>query len=102
MRNRSVPKKDFNESPAGESFSLPAPSIKKEDSAATSDLYIYPHLRRKQEEFECESAAKTGGREWSLQVKKYFNVQLAKVLVVAYSFTVISDVRGHYDTQTRH
>ena len=37
MRNRSVPKKDFNESPAGESFSLPAPSIKKEeDSAATS------------------------------------------------------------------
>ena len=27
---------DFNESPAGESFSLPAPSIKKEDSTATS------------------------------------------------------------------
>uniref|UniRef100_A0A8C5A813 Extracellular sulfatase n=1 Tax=Gadus morhua TaxID=8049 RepID=A0A8C5A813_GADMO len=29
------------------------------------DLYIYPMLRRKQEEFGCESAAKTGGREWS-------------------------------------
>ena len=30
-----------------------------------SDLYIYPQLRRKQEEFGCESATKTGGREWS-------------------------------------
>ena len=28
-------------------------------------LYINPKLRRKQEEFGCESAAKTGGREWS-------------------------------------
>ena len=27
---------DFNESPAGGSFSLPAPSIKKKDSTATS------------------------------------------------------------------
>ena len=33
---------------------------------------------------------------------KYFTVQPAKVQVVAYSFTVISDARGHYDTQTRH
>ena len=36
------------------------------------------------------------------KVKKYFNVQPTKVQVVAYSFTVISDARGHYDTQTRH
>ena len=94
---------DFNESTTGEGFSLPAPSI-KEDSTATSispPIFIFtPHLRRKQEEFECESAAKTGGREWSVWVK-YFNVQPAKVLVVAYSFTVISDttIREHVNNK---
>ena len=31
---------DFNESPAGESISLPAPSIKKKDSTATRPVFI--------------------------------------------------------------
>ena len=31
---------DFNESPAGKIFSLPAPSIKKEDSTATRPVFI--------------------------------------------------------------
>ena len=57
---------DFNESPAGESFPLPAPSIKKESTATSvlsSGLYIYPLLRRKQEVFGWECAAKTVWRE---------------------------------------
>ena len=43
---------DFNESPAGDNFYLPAPSIKKKeqrsDVSYSSGLYIDPLLRRKQ------------------------------------------------------
>ena len=63
---------DFNDSPTGESFSLPAPSIKKKDSTETSfssSLYIYPLLLCKQYIFGWECAAKTVWRDRVLLCK---------------------------------
>ena len=53
---------DFNESLAGESFSLPAPSIKKEDSAAMSisrPVFIYTPSSAENNTYLDESARRS-------------------------------------------